>query len=149
MYGIRSVPGPGREPIGQRGRCPLYYVPLWLLAVCLPVSALAIYLGLRDTGISRGLLYALTAVLSPVLLLGTAFAAVVASTALSAAFEESAPAPQAPEPQRQAPREGSVPNGRPEVTAPEATEPVASPSASPVASPSASASATASPSADP
>jgi hypothetical protein len=97
LYGICSVPGPGREPIGQRGRCPLYYVPLWLLAVCLPVSALAIYLGLRDTGISRGLLYALTAVLSPVLLLGTAFAAVVASTALSAAFEEPAPAPQAPE----------------------------------------------------
>jgi hypothetical protein len=145
---MRSVPGPGREPIGQRGRCPLYYVPLWLLAVCLPVSALAIYLGLRDTGISRGLLYALTAVLSPVLLLGTAFAAVVASTALSAAFEEPAPAPQAPEPQRQAPREGSDPNGRPEATAPEATEPVASPSASPAASPSASPAASASPSAD-
>jgi hypothetical protein len=153
LYGICSVPGPGREPIGQRGRCPLYYVPLWLLAVCLPVSALAIYLGLRDTGISRGLLYALTAVLSPVLLLGTAFAAVVASTALSAAFEEPAPAPQAPEPQRQAPREGSDPNGRPEATtpeatAPEATEPAASPSASPAASPSASPAASASPSAD-
>ncbi len=121
---------------------------MWLLAVCLPVSALAIYLGLRDTGISRGLLYALTAVLSPVLLLGTAFAAVVASTALSAAFEERAPAPQAPEPQRQAPREGSDPNGRPEATTPEATEPVASPSASSAASPSASPAASASPSAD-
>ena len=124
-----------------------------MLAVCLPVSALAIYLGLRDTGISHGLLYALTAVLSPVLLLGTAFAAVVASTALSAAFGEPAPAPHAPEPQRQAPREGSDPNGRPEATtpeatAPEATEPVASPSASSAASPSASPAASASPSAD-
>ena len=124
-----------------------------MLAVCLPVSALAIYLGLRETGVSRGLLYALTSVLSPVLLLGTAFAAVVASTALSAAFEEPAPAPQAPEPQRQAPREGSDPNGRPEATtpeatAPEATEPAASPSASPAASPSASPAASASPSAD-
>ena len=113
---------------------------MWLLAACLPVSALAIYLGLRDTGISRGLLYALTAVLSPVLLLGTAFAAVVASTALSATFEGPAPTPRTPEPQREAPREGSVPNDRPEATAPEATEPVASPSASPAASPSASAS---------
>lgn len=150
LYGIRSVPG--REPIDQRGRCPLYYVPLWLLTVCLPVSALAVYLGLRDAGISRGLLYALTTVLSPVLLLGTAFAAVVASTALSAAFEEPAPASQAPEPQRQAPRGESVPNARPEATSHEATEPVASPSASPAASPSASPSASpaasASPSAD-
>ncbi|MDQ3637801.1 MAG: hypothetical protein M3426_07375, partial [Actinomycetota bacterium] len=68
----------------------MYYVPLWMLAACLPVSALAIYLGLRDTGISRLLLYVLTVVLSPILLLGTAFAAVVASTALSVAFEEPA-----------------------------------------------------------
>jgi hypothetical protein len=121
---------------------------LWLLAVCLPVSALAIYLGLRDTGVSRGLLYALTAVLTPVLLLGTAFAAVVASTALSAAFEKPAPAARNSEPQREAPRGGSVPNDRPEATTPEATEPVASPSASPAASPAASPSASASPSAD-
>ena len=152
MYGIRSVPGSEREPTGQRGRCPLYYVPLWLLVVCLPVSALAIYLGLRDADISRGLLYALTAVLSPVLLLGTAFAAVVASTALSATFAEPVPAPRTPEPQREAPREGCVPSERPEATAPEATEPVASPpaspSASPAASPSASPAASASPSAD-
>jgi hypothetical protein len=79
----------------------VYYVPLWMLAVCLPVSALAIYLGLRDTGISRGLLYVLTVALSPVLLLGTAFAAVVASTALSAALEEPPRAPESPAPQRQ------------------------------------------------
>ncbi len=129
---MRSVPGPGREPIGQRGRCPLYYVPLWLLAVCLPVSALAIYIGLRDTGISRGLLYALTAVLSPVLLLGTAFAAVVASTALSAALNEPTEPPESPAPQQRAPREPTEQTVPPDTTEPE--EPAASHSASPSAS---------------
>jgi len=143
LYGIRSVPGPGREPIGQRGRYPLYYVPLWLLAVCLPVSALAIYIGLRDTGISRGLLCALTVVLSPVLLLGTAFAAVVASTALSAALYEPTEPPDSPAPQQQAPREPTE-----QTIPPDTTEPAASPSASPASSPDASASASASPSAD-
>ena len=149
MYGIRSVPEPGREPIGQRGRCPLYYVPLWLLAVCLPVSALAIYLGLRDAGISRGLLYVLTVVLSPVLLFGTAFAAVVASTAFSAALEEPKKAPDNRAPQREAPREPTERTVPPDTTEPtEPTDSAASPSASPVPSPDASASATASPSAD-
>jgi hypothetical protein len=126
----------------------VYYVPLWMLAVCLPVSALAIYLGLRDTGISRGLLYVLTVALSPVLLLGTAFAAVVASTALSAALEEPPRAPESPAPQRQPsgePTRQAAPE-RPEPTVPEETDPASSPSASPAASPSASASA--SPSAD-
>lgn len=128
----------------------MYYVPLWMLVACLPVSALAIYLGLRDTGISRGLLYVLTVVLSPVLLLGTAFAAVVASTALSAAFEEPAETPDAPAPREQTPREPTERPARPEPTVPEPpepTEPAASPSASPAASPSASPAATASPSA--
>lgn len=123
----------------------MYYVPLWMLAACLPVSALAIYLGLRDTEISRPLLYVLTVVLSPVLLLGTAFAAVVASTALSAAFEEPVEAPasrQQPSPEQNAPPD------RPEPTVPEPTGSTASPEASPSASPSASASASASPSAD-
>ena len=127
----------------------MYYVPLWMLAACLPVSALAIYLGLRDTGISRGLLYVLTVALSPVLLLGTAFAAVVASTALSAALEEPAQAPEAPASQRRPadePTRQTAPPDRPEPTVPEETDPAASPSASPAASPSASASA--SPSAD-
>ncbi|MDP8901011.1 MAG: hypothetical protein M3N33_07695 [Actinomycetota bacterium] len=121
----------------------MYYVPLWLLAVCLPVSAFAIYLALRDTDLSRPLVYALSVVLSPVLLLGTAFAAVVASTAL----QEPVQAPQDPAPQRQQPpREPASPADNPEPTVPEATQPVASPSASPSAS--ASASASASPSAD-
>lgn len=127
----------------------MYYVPLWLLAVCLPVSALAIYLGLRDTDLSRPLVYALSALLSPVLLLGTAFAAVVASTALQGPVQP----PQDPEPQRQQPpREPSSPADNPEPTVPEPTvpeptQPAASPTASPVASPSVSASASASPSA--
>ena len=128
----------------------MYYVPLWMLAACLPVSALAIYLGLRDTEISRPLRYDLTVVLSPVLLLGAAFAAVVASTALSAAFEEPVDAPEAPAPRQQPSREQTTPPDRPEPTVPEPTEPTASPEASPSASPSASASASpsASPSAD-
>ncbi len=131
----------------------MYYVPLWMLAACLPVSALAIYLGLRDTEISRPLLYVLTVVLSPVLLLGTAFAAVVASTALSAAFEEPAAAPEDPAPRQEPSREQNAPPDRPEPTVteptvPEPTGPTASPEASPSASPSASASASASPSAD-
>lgn len=125
----------------------MYYVPLWMLAVCLPVTALAIYLGLRDTDISRGLLYGLTVVLSPVLLLGTAFAAVVASTALTAALEEPAAAPDNPAPQKEAPREPTEQTAPPDTTEPtELTEPAASPSASSSASPDASASA--SPSAD-
>src|SRR3712207_8307911 len=106
-----------------------------MLLACLPVSALAIYLGLRDTGISRGLLYVLTVVLSPVLLLGTAFAAVVASTALSAAFEEPAETPEVPAPREQAPREPTETPARPEPTVPEPTEPATTPSASPSASP--------------
>jgi hypothetical protein len=132
----------------------VYYVPLWMLAVCLPVSALAIYLGLRDTEISRPLLYVLTVVLSPVLLLGTAFAAVVASTALSAAFEEPVDTPEDPAPRQEPSREQNAPpDDGPEPTVteptvPEPTGPTASPVASPSASPSASASASASPSAD-
>jgi cytoskeletal protein RodZ len=119
----------------------VYYVPLWLLAVCLPVSALAIYLGLRETDLSRPLVYVLSAVLSPVLLLGTAFAAVVASTAL----QEPVGAPQDPASERQQPsREPASPADNPEPTVPEPTRPTASPTASP----SASASASASPSAD-
>jgi hypothetical protein len=102
----------------------VYYVPLWMLAACLPVSALAIYLGLRDTGISRLLLYVLTVVLSPILLLGTAFAAVVASTALSVAFEE-------PAPQQRPSREQTAPPEKPEPTVLETTEPAATPAASP------------------
>jgi len=122
----------------------VYYVPLWMLAACLPVSALAIYLGLRDTGISRLLLYVLTVVLSPILLLGTAFAAVVASTALSVAFEEPAGAPEDPAPQERPSREQTAPPEKPEPTVLETTEPAASPDASPGASPSASPSASAS-----
>ena len=124
----------------------MYYVPLWLLAVCLPVSALAIYLGLRETDLSRALVYVLSVVLSPILLLGTAFAAVVASTAL----QEPVGAPQDPPPQRQQPsREPTSPADNPEPTVPEPTVPESTrPASSPAASPSASASASASPSAD-
>src|ERR671916_613653 len=135
LYGIRSVPGPGREPTGQQRRSPVYYVPLWMLALFLPVSALAVYLGLRDAGVSRGLLYFLTVLLSPVLLLGAAFAAVVASTALSAALEEPAEVPDDPPPQREATREPTEQTAPPATTEP--TQPAASPSASSSASSSA------------
>ena len=95
----------------------MYYVPLWMLALFLPVSALAVYLGLRDAGVSRGPLYVLTVLLSPVLLLGAAFAAVVASTALSAALEEPAENPDDPAPQREpAPREPTEQTAPPDTT---------------------------------
>ena len=132
----------------------MYYVPWWLLAVCLPVAALAAYLALRGTDISRRSLYVLTVVLSPVLLLGAAVAAVVISTGLSAVLEPASqtptqPARTGPGPTSPGPTPGPAnptpgpeatdPEATgPEATGPEATGPAASPNASPAASPSAS-----------
>ncbi len=119
----------------------MYFAPWWLLLICLPVAALAAFLALRGTQMSRRTLYVLSVALSPVLLLGAAFVAVVVSTALSVVFE---PAPQSstrpvrteltsPEPTNPTTFEETVL----ETTTPSAS-PGASPSASPAASPSAS-----------
>ncbi|MBA2510316.1 MAG: hypothetical protein H0V28_02440, partial [Rubrobacteraceae bacterium] len=53
----------------------MYFVPWWLLLICLPVAALAAFLALRGTQMSRRTLYVLSVALSPVLLLGAAFVA--------------------------------------------------------------------------
>lgn len=122
----------------------MHYAPWWLLLFCLPVAALAAYLALRGTDLSRRTLYALTILLSPVLVVGAAVVAVALSTALFALFEPAPepsvlPArtePSTPEPVGPAPEETvSEPTGQ---TAPPAASPSASPAASPSASPAAS-----------
>ena len=114
----------------------MHYAPWWLLLLCLPVAGMAAYLALRGTDLSRRTLYALTILLSPVLVVGAAAVAVVLSTALFAFLEPTSepsvlPArtePSTPEPTRPAPEE----------TVPEPTSPTSSPAASPSASPTAS-----------
>lgn len=120
----------------------MHYAPWWLLLFCLPVAALAAYLALRGTDLSRRTLYALTILLSPVLVVGAAVVAVALSTALFALFE---PAPEPSVlPARTEPSspEPVGPTPAPEETVSEPTgqtaSPAASPSASPAASPSAS-----------
>ena len=121
----------------------MYYVPLWLLIICLPVSALALYLGLRETNLSRPLVYGLSALLSPIFLVAVTLAAVTASTALSTATEE--PVETGGPPREERPE----PSGSGEPATPEPTTPAQTPGASTSASASASASAPASASASP
>ncbi len=118
----------------------MYFVPWWLLLVCLPVAGLAAFLALRGPETSRRTLYVLTVVLSPVLLLGAAVIAVVVSTVISAAFE---PAPQSPTQPTRMELTSPEPNNPTtfEETVPETTGPSASPGSSPSASPDASPSA--------
>jgi hypothetical protein len=58
---------------------PVYYLPWWALFACMPASALATYLALRDSALSRRALFVLTAVLAPLVLLGAAVAALAVS----------------------------------------------------------------------
>ena len=129
------------------------YVALWILAVCLPASALAAYLALRTVPLPRPRLYVLTALLAPVLLLGAVVAALIVSTLLSAAFETpadtddplptretSVPNPGPERPERTASPSGTTPeptgSAPPSTASPGASpmSPAASPSASPAAS---------------
>ena len=57
----------------------MYYLPWWVLLACLLASALAAYLALRGSSLSRRALFALTAVLAPFVLLGAAVAALAVS----------------------------------------------------------------------
>lgn len=128
----------------------MYYAPWWLLLACLPIAALAAFLRLRRTGISRRNLYVLTVALSPVILLGAAVVAVVVSTSLSVVLEPTAQTPTQPvrtgpaSPEPTSP-EPTNPTTTFEVTVPETTSPSASPAASPSASPAASPSASPAP----
>ena len=58
-----------------------------MLLACLPASAFAVYLALRDSALSRRALFALTAVLARLLLLGAAVAALAVSVSLSVLHE--------------------------------------------------------------
>jgi hypothetical protein len=60
----------------------VYYLPWWGMLACLLASALAAYLALRGAAISRRALYALTAVLAPLVLVGAMVAALALSVSL-------------------------------------------------------------------
>jgi len=73
----------------------VFFLPWWLLLVCLAVSALASYLLLERTqvGDSPWALYPLTAVLAPVVLAGVVVLAIALSTFLSALLEDQSAEP--------------------------------------------------------
>ena len=136
----------------------VFFLPWWLLLVCLVFSALATYLLLEGTqaGDSPWALYPLTAVLAPVVLAGVVVVAIGLSAFLSALLEDrSMPVlegmgGETTLVERAIPFTTSTPPSAPPTASP-ASSPTASPTASPASSPSASpsASATASPKASP
>ena len=136
----------------------MFFLPWWLLLVCLVTSALASYLLLERTqaGDSPWALYPLTALLTPVVLAGVVVVAIGLSAFLSALLEDrSMPVlegmgGETTLVERAIPFTTSTPPSAPPTASP-ASSPTASPTASPASSPSASpsASATASPKASP
>ena len=134
------------------------YLPWWLLLAGLAASAFAAYLllGLTRAGDSPWVRLPLTAVMAPVIFLGSAVAGITLSVLLSMLLEDRIPAPTgSPEPPAQTERtdteatpEGTGAQTTLEHTGPATRTPSASPSVSPSASPSASptASSSASPS---
>ena len=127
----------------------MFFLPWWLLLVCLVGSALATYVLLEGTqaGDSPWALYPLTAVLAPVVLAGMVGVAIGLSTFVSALLED-----QSAEPPEGTGAESTLERTVPSTTStPPSTSPSASPSASPTASPTSSptASPTASPKASP
>jgi cytoskeletal protein RodZ len=113
----------------------VYYLPWWVLLACMPASALAVYLALRDSAISRRALFALMAVLAPLVLLGAAVAALAVSVSLSVLDERLIDHQEPP-----ARIERTQPTTTVDRQAPATTAPTASPTASSTASPSATAS---------
>ena len=140
----------------------MFFLPWWLLLVCLVVSLIATYLLLERTqaGDSPWALYPLTALLAPVVLAGVVVLAIGLSTLLSALLEDrSTPALEGTGAEttlveRAIPFTKSTPPSAPPTatpSAPQSASPTASPTASPSASPASSptASSTASPKASP
>jgi hypothetical protein len=84
-----------RKKKGVKG-VSVYYLPRWVLLACLPVSAFAVYLALRDSALSRRALFALTAVLARLLWLGAAVAALAVSVSLSVLHERLVDIPEPP-----------------------------------------------------
>ena len=66
----------------------MYYLPWWMLLTCLLASALAAYLALRGAVVSRWALFALTAVLAPLVLVGAMVAALALSVSLPVLAED-------------------------------------------------------------
>jgi hypothetical protein len=122
----------------------VHFLTLWALVACLAASAVAAYLLLGRTraGDSLWLLLPLTAVVTPVILLGAAVAALVLSTLLSALVEDRVGEPRGPRSEPPTRTEGTGPVPAPEGTSAETTSERTVPAAG---SPSASASASASP----
>jgi hypothetical protein len=128
----------------------VYFLPWWVLLAGLAASAFAVHLPLGRTqaGDSPWALFALTAVLAPVVLVGAAVVAITLSALLSAPPEDrigeltSLPESPPPEPPTRPEATEATPA---EGTIPATSTPSASPSASPTASPTASSSASPSP----
>jgi hypothetical protein len=127
----------------------VFFLPWWLLLVCLVVSALVVYLLLERTqaGDSPWALYPLTAVLAPVMLAGMVVVGIGLSTILPALLEDrSLPALEGTGAEttlveHAIPFTTSTPPSAPPTatpSAPSTASPTASPAASPTASPSAS-----------
>ena len=148
----RSRCGVARE-LAKGGKS-VYFLPWWVLLACLAASAFAAYflLGRTQAGDTPWALFPLTAVLAPVVLVGTVVAAIVLSTFLSALSEGqigTRMGPSEPPPQTEGTYPEAAPEGTGAVTTLERTAPTTTtiPSASPTVSPTASS--TASPTASP
>jgi hypothetical protein len=131
----------------------VFFLPWWLLLVCLVVSLIATYLLLERTqaGDSPWALYPLTAVLAPVVLAVMVVVVIGLSTFVSALLEDqSAEPPEGTGAESTLERTVPAPSSTPPSTSLSAS-PTASPPASPTASPTASpaSSPTASPTASP
>jgi hypothetical protein len=126
----------------------VFFLPWWLLLVCLVASAFVADLLLERTraGDSPWVLFPLSAVLAPAVLAGALVVAIVLSTALSA-LSEHRPGPPPEGTGVESTSERTVPATT--ISTPPSISPSASPSVSPTASPSASPSASASASPSP
>ena len=89
-YKKPSAGAPRKKKGARRKGVSMFYVPWWVLLACLLASAVATYLVLRRTqaGHSPWVLFPLTAVLAPVVLVGAMVAALTLSTLLSALVED-------------------------------------------------------------
>jgi hypothetical protein len=123
----------------------VYFLPWWVLLAGLAASAFATYLllGRTQAGDSPWALFALTAVLAPVVFMGAAVVAITLSVLLSMLLEDRMAAPTGPtEPLPRTERTGAETTLQRAVPAPstpsasQSASPSASPTASPTASPS-------------
>jgi hypothetical protein len=112
----------------------VFFLPWWLLLVCLVVSALATYLLLESTqaGDSPWALYPLTALLAPVVLAAMVFVAIALSTIRYALLEDQSAEPLDEGTGAESTLERTVPTTK---STPPSTSRSASPTTPPTASP--------------